>query len=178
MGAKIHPSVKLDAFVREFDLVEIKEEASIDYHIHCRKFGPWKDDEECPTLRFRRISVQKNTVVSGMLSPGGTIRGAAKVEKNSVVFEGAQVPEGVLVSGNPAFVSGKMQLSPKPSWWKLGILKLVWLVVELYLFFVTLLYGRLLLDDHHTIVGLQYCCKHYAEVDLDWSSKTGTIRRG
>jgi hypothetical protein len=148
MGAKIHPSVRLDAFVREFDLVEIKEEASIDYHIQCRKFGPWKDEEEGPRLRFRRISVQNNSVISGMLSPGVTIGEAAKVEKSSVVFEGAQVPEGVLVSGNPAFVSGKIQLSPKPSWWKLGILKLMWLVVELYIFFVTLLCGQLLLDDH------------------------------
>jgi hypothetical protein len=40
MGAKIHPCVELDAFVREFVLVEIKEEASIEYHIQCRKFGP------------------------------------------------------------------------------------------------------------------------------------------
>jgi hypothetical protein len=48
MGAKMHPSVKLDAFVREFDLVEIKEEPSIDYQIHCRKFGPRKDEEEGP----------------------------------------------------------------------------------------------------------------------------------
>jgi hypothetical protein len=145
--AKIHPCVKLEAFVREFDLVEIKEEASIDYHIHCRKFGPWKDKEEGPRLRFRRIYVQKNSVISGMLSPGVTIGEAAKVEKSSVVFEGAQVPEGVLVSGNPAFVSGKIQLLPKLSWWKLGILKLMWLVVELYIFFVTLLCGQLLLDD-------------------------------
>jgi acyl-CoA synthetase (AMP-forming)/AMP-acid ligase II/acyl carrier protein len=146
MGSKIHPSVKLDAFVREFDLVEIKEEASVDYHIHCRKFGPWKDEEEGPRLRFRRISVQKNSVISGMLSPGVTIGEAAKVENNSVVFEGAQVPDGVLVSGNPAFVSGNIQLSTKPSWWKLGISKLMWLVVELYIFFATLLCGQLLLD--------------------------------
>jgi hypothetical protein len=82
-----------------------------------------------------------------MLSPGVTIGEATKVEKSSVVFEGAQVPEGVLVEGNPAFVSGKIRLSPKPSWWKLGILKLMWLVVELYIFFVAVLCGELLLDD-------------------------------
>jgi hypothetical protein len=69
------------------------------------------------------------------------------VENNSVVFEGAQVPEGVLVAGNPAFVSGKIQLSqPKLSWWKLGILKLMWLIVELYIFFVALLCSQLSLD--------------------------------
>jgi hypothetical protein len=147
MGAKIHPSVRLDAFVREFDLVEIKEEASIDYHIQCRKFRLWNEEEEGPRLRFRRISVQKNSVISGMLSPGVTIGEAAKVEKGSVVFEGAQVPEGVLVAGNPAFVSAKIQLSPKPSWWKLGILKLMWLVVELYNFFVLVLCGQLTIKD-------------------------------
>jgi acyl-CoA synthetase (AMP-forming)/AMP-acid ligase II len=146
MGAKIHPSVKLDAFVREFDLVEIKEEATIDYHIQCRKFGPWKDEEEGPRLRFRRILVQKNSIIGGMLSPGVTIGEAAKVEKSSVVFEGAQVPEGILVAGNPAFASGKIQLSPNLSWWKLGILKLMWLVVELYIFFAMVLCGELLLD--------------------------------
>jgi acetyltransferase-like isoleucine patch superfamily enzyme len=115
MGAKIHPSVKLGAFVREFDLVKNKEEAYIDYHIQCRKFGPWKDEEEGPRLSFRRISVQKNSVIGGMLSPGVTIGEAAKVEESSVVFEGAQVPEGILVAGNPAFVSGKKKRNAKPS---------------------------------------------------------------
>jgi carbonic anhydrase/acetyltransferase-like protein (isoleucine patch superfamily) len=86
--------------------------------------------------------VQKNSVISGMLSPGVTVGEAAQVDKNSVAFEqGAQVPEGVLVAGNPAFVSRKIQLSPKLSWWKLGILKLMWLVVELCIFFVMLLCG-------------------------------------
>jgi hypothetical protein len=69
-----------------------------------------------------------------------------EVEKNAVVFEGAQFPEDVLVAENPAFVSGKVQLSPKLSWWKLEILKLMWLVVERYIFFATVLCGELLLD--------------------------------
>jgi hypothetical protein len=46
MGENVYPFVNLDAFVHDFDLVEIKVEASIDCHAQCRKFGPWKDEEE------------------------------------------------------------------------------------------------------------------------------------
>jgi hypothetical protein len=52
MGAKIHSTVSLDSFVREFDLVEIKERATIQHPIKRRKFGEWRDNEG-PSLRFR-----------------------------------------------------------------------------------------------------------------------------
>jgi hypothetical protein len=90
----------------------------------------------------------KKRAETGMPSPEVTVGEATtKVEKSSVVFEGAQVPEGLLLAGNSAFVQGKIQLSPKPSWWKLAILKLMWIAVELYIFCVLVLCGQLLLDD-------------------------------
>ena len=52
MGAKIHSTVSLESFVREFDLVEIKERATIQHPIKRRKFGEWRDNEG-PSLRFR-----------------------------------------------------------------------------------------------------------------------------
>jgi len=42
MGTKIHPTAKVDAFIREFDLVEIAKGASVEHPIHCRKFGTWE----------------------------------------------------------------------------------------------------------------------------------------
>ncbi len=40
MGTKIHRSAKVDVFVREFDLVDIGSESSIEYSIGCHKFSP------------------------------------------------------------------------------------------------------------------------------------------
>ena len=73
MGTQIHASAKLDAFVREFDLVTDSEGSSIEHQIRCRKVGVWVG-EEGPTLRFRSVTVAKSSVVRGMLCLGGRDR--------------------------------------------------------------------------------------------------------
>ena len=68
-GAKTHSSVSLESFVREFDLVEIKECISIFKHpTKSRKSVEWRDNKG-PSLRLRSISIGQDCVVKGMLSP-------------------------------------------------------------------------------------------------------------
>jgi hypothetical protein len=78
--------------------------------------------------------------VKGMLSPGSAVFDNATIEKLSVVAEGGQVSANSTAVGNPAFLVGEqvkpVSLSTSPhSWLILGILKLLWLAFELYLFF-------------------------------------------
>mmetsp|Transcript_5770 Transcript_5770/g.8853 ORF Transcript_5770/g.8853 Transcript_5770/m.8853 type:complete len:177 (+) Transcript_5770:143-673(+) len=59
MGADIHPSARLNTFVREFDLVTIGAEASVSYSIRCRKFGPLDQLFDCGPLRLRRAATSR-----------------------------------------------------------------------------------------------------------------------
>ena len=148
LGAKIHPSAKLDAFIREFDLVSIEEGASIEHQIRCRKFVSWAKDEAGPRLQFRSISVGKDCRVRGMLSPGVSLEEKSSVGIRSVVPDGAQVPAGILAKGNPAFMSDEaIPVNHNFPWWKLGAFKLIWLVIELYVFNSLLLVGQIILND-------------------------------
>ena len=143
MGAKIHRSASVNAFIREFDLVSIGEKASVEYQIHCRKFGAWDVySPEVASLRFRQTSVGKNSVVRGMICPGVAIGEGSFIEKQAVAAEGAQVPCRRLVVGSPAFTVGTSEPSWGHSWWKLGSLKILWITFELYLFFALMLLGQ------------------------------------
>ena len=143
MGANIHRSASVNTFIREFDLVTIGENASVEYQIHCRKFGAWDvHSAEKASLNFRQTSVGKNSVVKGMLCPGVTVGEGSLIEKQSVVAEGAQVPCRRLVVGSPAFTMGTSEPSWGHSWWKLGSLKVLWITFELYLFFALMLLGQ------------------------------------
>lgn len=148
MGAQISPSVELGGWaIREFDLVKIGEGVSFESDLLCRKFGPW-EEEEGPTLRFRSVSVAKNSVVRGILFPGVCVGENSFVERRSVVSEGAEIPSGTLATGNPAFNAGSApQRSPGWCWWKLGGLKIVWLLAELYVSFGLLGIGYALLKN-------------------------------
>ena len=83
LGAKIHPSASLNAFIREFDLVKIGRYVTIDYQIRCRKFGPWEENTEGPTLRFRNISIEDQCVIKGHVSPGVKMGEGSHLEKIS-----------------------------------------------------------------------------------------------
>jgi hypothetical protein len=139
MGAKIHRTASIEAFIREFDLVEIGEGTSLQFQIHCRKFGTWNANEN-PFLRFRPTVIGCHCVVKGMVSLGASIGNNTTIEKLSVVQEGCKVPKSAYVDGNPAYsvpkkqelVSNERQHSFSVS---LGCLKLLWLLIELYLFF-------------------------------------------
>ena len=49
MGAKIHSSVVLDAFIQDLDLVNIGEQTSLQNCLNCHKFGKW-DRLDGPSL--------------------------------------------------------------------------------------------------------------------------------
>jgi hypothetical protein len=149
MGAKIHSSTKLDAFIREFDLVKISEGASIEHEVRCRKFGSASGEGRRSTLRFRSIYVGKHSTVLGMLSPGVSVGESAIIQRRSVLPEGVQVSDGIIADGNPAFKSGLVPPISSNLWsvWSLGSLKMVWLVVELYIFFSLLLVAQLIFQD-------------------------------
>lgn len=143
-GARIHPSAQLKVFLREFDLLSIGEGASIEHNLQCRVFEPWKRNMVGPTIRFRQVSIGRNSTVKGLVRPGVQLGEGAFAETLSVVTEGSQVPPGVAASGNPAFNIGPIAHSRMCcSWWKLGIFKLIWLGGELYLFFALFLVGQM-----------------------------------
>lgn len=149
-GANIHPSAKLKGLIREFDLVEIGAGAEIEHQIRCRKFGPWKLDgsSDGPSLRFRRVLCARNARIRGMLSPGVRVEEGAFVERMSVVPEGAHVAKGICVKGNPAVESGEAPpYSLKTWWWKFEVVKVAWLLVEMYHFFALLLVVQLMIQD-------------------------------
>jgi acyl-CoA synthetase (AMP-forming)/AMP-acid ligase II/acyl carrier protein len=147
MGAKVHNSVSFDAFIREFDLVEICEEVSIQSPLHCRKFGTWDEGSDGPSLRFRKTTIGRDCIVKGAVSLGASVGGGAFVEKMSLVPEGAQVPAKTRVVGNPAYVSdawyGESSGTSRCRL-TLGLLKMLWLGFELYLFFAVMLLAQYL----------------------------------
>ena len=94
------------------------------------------------------MNVGSNCVVKGMVSLCSSVGDGAQVEKLSVVPEGAMVPEQARARGNPAFVSTigtdtfqTLQHENKYVY-LLGFFKIVWLVIELYMFFGALLLGQ------------------------------------
>ena len=151
MGAKIHWTVNLDAFVREFDLVEIDKHADVSFGVDCRKFGVWSKEKDALSLRFRPVRIGKFCRVRGYMGLGAILGDRSDVERLAAVPEGAQVPEQALVEGSPAFYTGQSSLSgvPVPLSQSLikGTVKLAWLLLELYVLFTLFLCGQWVLHD-------------------------------
>ncbi|CAB9531010.1 MSMEG_5435/MSMEI_5285 [Seminavis robusta] len=132
LGADLAWSTKIDAFIRECDLVSVGVNSSVSHAIRCRKFRPWT--EGSPRMIFRPIIVGPNCEVSGMISPGAVIGAGCIVEKLTVVEEGAQVPDCVIARGIPAHNGGSY--NHHTSNWKeeslLDGFKILWMVSEAY----------------------------------------------
>lgn len=151
MGAKIHWSVTVDGFIREFDLVEIDKHTDVSFGVDCRKFGVWSKEKDTLSLRFRPVCIGKFCRVRGYIGPGATLGDRSAVERLAAVPEGARVPEQTLVEGSPAFNAGQSSLSavPVPLGQSLikGTVKVAWLLLELYLLFTLFLCGQWVLHD-------------------------------
>ena len=129
MGAQIHRTVSVDAFIRESDLVKIQRGTLLQFQVHCRRFGSWKENYTL-TMIFCPTSIGCDCVVKGMISLGTFVGANAFVDDLSVVQEGAQVPKATNVVGNPVFVSDtfpNVGISPSQTLCILGILKIMWI---------------------------------------------------
>ncbi|CAB9509910.1 D-alanine--D-alanyl carrier protein ligase [Seminavis robusta] len=134
LGADLPRTAKIESFIRECDLVRVGDNATIAHPIRCRKFS---QTDTGPKMAFRPINIGKNSHVSGMISPGSVVGDGSKVEKLSVVEEGAEVPPGILAKGIPAHNSGPNKCE-KPSWQQdlfLDAFKIAWTIIEVYHFF-------------------------------------------
>lgn len=143
MGTKIAPSVEVDAFIREFDLVTIEQSATIESNIGCRMFGPWEKSKDgngadlggAPSLRFRPVFVASGCKIRGHVALGAYIGVGSCVERLTSVPEGAKVPAGVIAVGSPAYQSPDPSQSNITSSWfhTLGAAKIMFIMVELYM---------------------------------------------
>ncbi|CAB9512743.1 Putative fatty-acid--CoA ligase FadD21 [Seminavis robusta] len=135
MGADLSVSCELDGFIREFDLITMRENSSLKYHcLKCRKFSSWERFERGPLMAFRPISIGARSKVRGMLSLGTQIGEGVYVDKLAVVPEGATVDDHVKLAGNPAFVADEQDdadFGEYHCWLIIGFLKACWLFVEL-----------------------------------------------
>ena len=149
LGAKLHPTAQINAFIRDFDLVKIGANSNLSCTLSCHKFSAWGAKDELK-IRFRPVRIGEMCTVRGQLGPGVSLGGGSRVEKLTSVPEGAQVPGGTVVEGSPAFSTGTTMSPPSaPSccWHvSLGALKMLWLLIELYSFFCWLLLGQWLLN--------------------------------
>ncbi|CAB9513695.1 D-alanine--D-alanyl carrier protein ligase [Seminavis robusta] len=135
LGVDLPWTAKIDSYIREFDLVQVGENATIAHQVRCRKFS--HTAEAGSKMTFRPITVGENSHVSGMVSLGAEIGNGTKVEKLSVVEEGAVVPQGVLARGIPAHNSGSYK-NTKPTWQEESLLdafKIGWTIALAYYFF-------------------------------------------
>ncbi|CAB9507546.1 D-alanine--D-alanyl carrier protein ligase [Seminavis robusta] len=133
LGAKIHPSASIDSFLREFDLIKVGSEATVEHPVRCRKFSHWKEDE-APTLRFRPVEIGNNAKLLGHAEPGVSIGDGSCVQKLSSVPECAKVPPRVMALGSPSYQSPTSpQGNSNRHWFQIGLSKCVLLWVQLYL---------------------------------------------
>ena len=88
LGAKIHPSTKLDAFIREFDLVKIGAHSKVECNLVCLCFSSWESDDSLRLL-FRRIQVGRKCVIRGLVGTGACIGDLSYIERLAAVPEGA-----------------------------------------------------------------------------------------
>ncbi|CAB9497124.1 D-alanine--D-alanyl carrier protein ligase [Seminavis robusta] len=135
LGADLAWSAKIEAYIREFDLVKVGSNATVGFPVRCRKFS--LSTGSSPRITFHPIIIGKDSLVSGMVSLGAVIGDGSKVEKLSVVEEGAIVPDGVLAKGNPACHCGSFEHSRSEVWQEsfLDIFKILWMFSEAYHFF-------------------------------------------
>ncbi|CAB9513800.1 D-alanine--D-alanyl carrier protein ligase [Seminavis robusta] len=154
LGADLAWSTRIGSFIREFDLVSLGDNSVISHPIKCRKFSQSTDTG--PTVTFRPIVVGKSCQVSGMVSLGASIGDGSKVEKLSVVDEGAQVPDGVLARGNPACHAGSFEPSESRYWEEnlLDVIKIDWLLLEAYHYFALSFLVHTML--HNTLPSWRY----------------------
>ncbi|CAB9509574.1 Putative fatty-acid--CoA ligase FadD21 [Seminavis robusta] len=132
MGARLSPSCQLAGFIREFDLVSIGANSSLKYPcLKCRKFIDWDEPNIGPTMAFRRISIGDHCTVRGMLSPGVQMDDGSIVQNLCVVPEGAVLPGESLITGNPAYVADEVDPRKYPCWILVGVIKMIWIVLEL-----------------------------------------------
>ncbi|CAB9514440.1 D-alanine--D-alanyl carrier protein ligase [Seminavis robusta] len=135
LGADLAWSSKIEAYFREFDLVTVGDNTVIGHPMKCRKFSQTLDAD--PKLTFRPITIGKDCTISGMVSPGAKIGDGSKVEKLSVVDEGAMVPHDVLAKGNPACHAGSFEHTKSKSSEASMVdgFKILWTTLEAYHFF-------------------------------------------
>jgi len=175
MGAKIHRTVSVEAFIREFDLVSVGKGSSISYRLHCRKYGIWSDTAD-PMLSFRAISIEEDCAIKGMVSPGCRIGFRSYVEKLSVVAEGVIVPKMSHVEGNPAYVVKQSTLSVDATTsFILGLLKMMWMVLELYFFFGLFSVGQYLFINNVGAMNWRYAELVQWPLMLLWFSVAGIV---
>jgi carbonic anhydrase/acetyltransferase-like protein (isoleucine patch superfamily) len=147
LGAHIHLTVRLQGFVREFDLVTVETESEIKHTIRCRKFTAWEQDKD-PFLQFRKIFVGKKTSISGLLGPGATVGDGSRVEHFAAVCEDGIVPANTLVTGSPAFNAGPCKTTDETDFsLLLECFKAVWCFMELYNFFALILVAQFFYYD-------------------------------
>jgi len=149
LGATIHPSVALNAFIREFDLIKIDGHSKIDHDLACRRFRPWLKDELLQ-LVFRGVEIGSNCTIKGLVLPGGIVQDGSDVENLSAVGEGAIVPKSVMAKASPAYGIRKPNGSDVGETAHvsfrdhaiIGMVKISWLMVELYLFAALLVFSQ------------------------------------
>lgn len=99
---------------------------------------------------FRPIAVGKNCSIEGHLFPGVQVGEESKVMKLSHVLEGARIPPNTIAKGSPAVDAGLFTPSApsnKTEDSMLGIVKVIWLFVELYLFLALWVAGDFIARD-------------------------------
>ncbi|CAB9523597.1 Putative fatty-acid--CoA ligase FadD21 [Seminavis robusta] len=156
MGTKMPTSVKVDAFLREWDLLEVGHSTSIEADVRPRKFGPWENGN--PSLRFRCITIGAHCTIRGHVGLGTTIGKGSYVEKLAAVRECSQVPGNAVAIGSPAF-QGSTEAKPHEHgncFRLVETAKLVWILIVLYMSAVYYMVGDLVLG------GLRHMSWRYA----------------
>lgn len=142
LGVRMPRRVRIDAFLREFDLIRIAgPEVSIERDIHCRKFGSWETTEvgngsvsERPSIRFRPITIGGHSTVGGHVGIGASIGEGSKVEQLAAVPEGGQVPPNVVALGSPAYQSHTEATANgalPDNFSALELMKVAWIMVQI-----------------------------------------------
>jgi hypothetical protein len=197
MGARLHPLAEIDAFIREFDLVEIGAATKLQYGVNCRRFSVW-DRENGLSLRFRPVEIGSWCKIQGLVGLGASVGNGSHVDRLSAISEGAQVPANTHVQGSPAYNASQVDTVDRDDnapqvmlALKLGAFKMLWLLVELYLFFSFLLFGQWLLNGRlpqgfrytpllywmlllliSDFNASQHCNVYYIQVAAHWKETT------
>jgi hypothetical protein len=132
-GASIHPMVQVKVFIREFDLVSIEPMTVICCHMRCRRFVPGEGGAE-PVLRLQGISVGRNSLILGLVSPGCTVGEASCVSFCSYVAEGSIVPPKTVAKGCPAHNAGPCEQNQRHRLMTLELLKLFGSVLKFLMY--------------------------------------------
>ncbi|CAB9528250.1 Putative fatty-acid--CoA ligase FadD21 [Seminavis robusta] len=138
MGVKMPYNVRIDAFLREFDLIQIDAHSSVLFGMRCRKFGSWeaiREHTSAPSLRFRPIHIEANCTIRGHVGLGSSVGQGSWVEKLASVPEGSLVPSGAVAVGSPAHQSfQEMRESTLPGAFVfLEMGKVAWILVQVCL---------------------------------------------